>query len=123
MRFGAILVAALCLAYCATTIQPPATAGQASDVPIQSVKDIAGKWAGTVKIGSNPPGPVSIDIREDGSYTGQSPRGAITGNMWMEGEALHSKSNNGTAIWTLTIKDGKRTLRSVGAQGGGNSPK
>jgi hypothetical protein len=115
VRLRAILAGVLFLASCVTT----AAVAQGPTVPIPSVKDIAGKWDGTVQVGRNAPAPVSIEIREDGSYTGQSPRGPIVGNMWMDSGVLHSKSNNGTARWTLTVKDGKRTLHSMAEQGVG----
>jgi hypothetical protein len=119
VRFRIILAGVLLLFVisCAAT----AAIAQGPAAPIPSVKDIAGKWEGTVQVGRNAPVPVSIEIREDGSYTGQSPRGPIVGNMWMESGVVRSKSNNGPARWTLTVKDGKRTLHSMAenGQGGG----
>jgi hypothetical protein len=99
---------------CACATLPPAQ-------PIRDIKDIAGKWEGTITAGSLSSSIVMI-IREDGTRESIVPQGSALWDISDQGRFLGtwelvkgkirttSKTSGETAIMTLHEVGGKRVL-------------
>ena len=114
-----IAVLAVTLAACASAAPPPPPA---TTIPITSFQMVAGKWAGPIiglaSKGRDESDWIEVTIREDGTYDFGVARTigmfAGKGQFAMKDGKLTSRSERGSAEYSLTERDGRQYLRVDG---------
>lgn len=96
-----------------------------SIVPIYDTRSLAGTWTGTAALPDNPVVPVTIVLREDGSYETVTPSSRLTGSYGITGGRARYRSTTSGRTGTLELRerDGERRLVIIIDGGGGGELK
>lgn len=90
---------------------------------IYDTKSIAGTWTGTVTLPGTAAVPVTLVLREDGSYESSTPSSRLVGSYGITGgkARYRSPSSGRTGIFELRERDAQRVLViTIDGGGGGN---
>jgi hypothetical protein len=89
-------------------------AGEAGEKRITDVKDLAGSWQGRVSGEAGGQAPVTMVIKQDGSYQAATRTGTQTvGKFYLEGGKLRYQSSQSSGSATVSDDRGKTWLTII----------